>query len=348
MGANEVLESAEPKRETEVFIARGSGGWGKGLYLRCTPQRYKVASLTGGGIHPVAKKIAALLNCPVVNAFEEKVELEEMVCVVLDCGGTARMGVYPMKNILTINVKPASPSGPLAKHITENVFVSGVTVNEVNMSNGSHDIDHEESEKKTTNLQAEKTFSSHSSVESGQKEKKLLKLLTFPAFLLSYGMGFLYQAGKEAVNSFLTHVLPLMLGVSVLIGSFSFFNLEKVLSNIVYYSMGNLPGLLIMAVLFSIPIFSNYLGAGATLGQVLIVLLGYEIAQGNIDFIWLFPALFATNVQVGCDFLPTALSMSNCEEKTVRAGLKAVAYSRLITSVVCVLIAYGGAKLAGF
>lgn len=348
MGAEELIKNIEQDNAAEVFVSRGSGGWGKGLYLRRTSKRNKVASLTGGGIHPVAKKIAELLNCPVVNAFEEKVELEEMICVVLDCGGTARMGVYPMKNILTINVKPASPSGPLAKHITEKVFVSGVTVDDVKTSNEPVSMDRNESENEPISIHSEKKLPSLSSEGSERKEKKLIKLLTFPAYLLSYSMGFLYQAGKEAVNSFLTHVLPLMIGVSVLIGSFSFFNLEKVLSNIVYYSMGTLPGLLIMAILFSIPIFSNYLGAGATLGQVLIVLLGYEIAQGNIDFIWLFPALFATNVQVGCDFLPTALSMSDCEEKTVRAGLKAVAYSRLITSIVCVLVAYFGAKLAGF
>lgn len=344
MNEAKVIQPNVNINEPCVFVSRGNGGWGKGLYLRRNGKRNLIASLTGGGIHPVAKKIGELLDCPVIDAFEEKVDLEEMLCVVLDCGGTARMGVYPMKKILTINVKPASPSGPLVQHITEDVFVSGVTVNDVKVAIN------EDVQKPHDNIVQKddiKPFQHVTNSNHAKKENDSLKILTLPAKAVAYSMGFIYQAGKEAVNSFITHVLPLMLGISAIIGTFHLLNLESVLSTLTRYTMGNLLGLVMMAIIFSIPIFSNYLGAGATLGQVLVVILGYQIALGNVDFIWLIPALFATNVQVGCDFLPTALSMSNSEKRTVRAGLKAVAYGRLITSVISVLIPYFLALLIG-
>jgi sorbitol-specific phosphotransferase system component IIBC len=85
-----------------------------------------IYSVTGGGIHPVAQKIADLTGGKPFDGFNSKAGFEEIACVVIDCGGTARVGVYPMKGIPTIDVYPASPSGPLAKHINEQNFVSGV------------------------------------------------------------------------------------------------------------------------------------------------------------------------------------------------------------------------------
>ena len=44
-----------------VKISRGSGGWGGPLVVEPTMQRNKIVSVTGGGIHPVAQRIACLL-----------------------------------------------------------------------------------------------------------------------------------------------------------------------------------------------------------------------------------------------------------------------------------------------
>jgi sorbitol-specific phosphotransferase system component IIBC len=48
---------------------------------------------------------------------------KQIACVVIDCGSTARIGVYPMKRLLTVDVKPSFPSGPLMQSIKEDIFV---------------------------------------------------------------------------------------------------------------------------------------------------------------------------------------------------------------------------------
>ena len=54
---------------------------------------------------------------------------------VIDCGGTARCGTYPRIGIPTINVKVMSPSGPLSKFMTEDIFISGVSINDIELLN---------------------------------------------------------------------------------------------------------------------------------------------------------------------------------------------------------------------
>jgi PTS system glucitol/sorbitol-specific IIC component len=77
-----------------IFVDGGKG-WGGPLYLKEEGTRKVVASVTGGGIHPVAAKISELLGVPAVDGFNTKVEPEDMIVAVVDCGGTARCGVYP-------------------------------------------------------------------------------------------------------------------------------------------------------------------------------------------------------------------------------------------------------------
>lgn len=92
-----------------------------------------IACITGGGIHPVAQRIAELTGGEAFDAFKSTVKFDKMACAVIDCGGTARVGVYPMKGVPTVDVHGASPSGPLMRFITEENFVSGVTVDDVTL-----------------------------------------------------------------------------------------------------------------------------------------------------------------------------------------------------------------------
>ena len=109
-----------------VTVNRGRGGWGGPLTITPTDERPLVASVTGGGIHPVAERIAELTGGKAVDGFSGAAPFDKIAVAVIDCGGTARIGVYPMKKVLTVDVNAASPSGPLARFITEDLFVSGV------------------------------------------------------------------------------------------------------------------------------------------------------------------------------------------------------------------------------
>ncbi len=109
-----------------VKVSKGSRGWGGPLTIQPKAGREYVVSITGGGIHPVAQRIAEMTGGIPFDGFKSKVEFNQMACVVIDCGGTARVGVYPMKKVPTIDVHPTMPAGPLMMFITEDVFVSGV------------------------------------------------------------------------------------------------------------------------------------------------------------------------------------------------------------------------------
>ena len=89
-----------------VKIVAGTGGWGGPLVLVPTEIRNKIVSVTGGGVHPLAAKIAEMTGCTAVDGFSTGVPDEEILLAVVDCGGTARCGVYPKKGILTANVLP--------------------------------------------------------------------------------------------------------------------------------------------------------------------------------------------------------------------------------------------------
>lgn len=83
-----------------ITITRGSAGWGGPLTIKPTEKCYKVISVTGGGIHPVAAKIAEMTGGEAVDGFSTGVPDEEVMIAVVDCGGTARCGVYPKKKFL--------------------------------------------------------------------------------------------------------------------------------------------------------------------------------------------------------------------------------------------------------
>src|SRR5512138_154345 len=117
---------AEEKKYRKVRIEKGPKGWGGPLVIEPKPGRDLIYSVTGGGIHPLAQKIADMTGGRAFDGFRSKAAFEEIAVAVIDCGGTARVGVYPMKKVPTVDIYPTSPSGPLMRFITEEYFVSGV------------------------------------------------------------------------------------------------------------------------------------------------------------------------------------------------------------------------------
>lgn len=115
----------------KIVIQPGPGGWGGPLNVEPTPERNVIASITGGGIHPVAQKIAELTGGEAKDGFRGGVPFDKIACAVIDCGGTARVGVYPMKKVPTVDIYPTKPAGPLFRFITPEYFVSGVRVEDL-------------------------------------------------------------------------------------------------------------------------------------------------------------------------------------------------------------------------
>lgn len=122
---------AEEKKYHKVRIKKGPKGWGGPLVIQCKPGRDLIYSVTGGGIHPLAQHIANLTGGRPFDGFKSKAGFDEIAVAVIDCGGTARVGVYPMKKVPTVDIYSTSPAGPLMRFITEEYFVSGVRLEDV-------------------------------------------------------------------------------------------------------------------------------------------------------------------------------------------------------------------------
>lgn len=316
-----------------VKIVKGPSGWGGPLVIEPTEKRNKIVSITGGDIHPIAKAIADLTNGELVNGFKTGVADEEIAVVIVDCGGTARCGVYPKKRVPTVNVLPVGQSGPLAKFIVEDIYVSDVNEKCITLFNGELKNNNIAA---TTHIENEKRVNTDTSVKGGSKVNILTKIGKGVGGVVSK----FYQAGRESIDSVIKNVLPFMAFVSMLIGIILKSGIGDVIANTVSPFAGTLPGLLIISIVCAIPVLSPLLGPGAVIAQVVGVLVGVEIGKGNIPPQYALPALFAIDPQVGCDFIPVGLSLGEAEPETVEIGVPAILFSRLITGPLSVVIAY--------
>lgn len=328
-----------------VFVEPGNNGWGVGFTLTPSDKKNKVVSVTGGGIHPVAQRIADLTGAEAWDGFKNQVPEDEMLCAVIDCGGTARIGVYPMKRIPTVDILPSSPSGPLAKHITEDIFVSGVKPESIKLTD----------EQAVPQAAAEATVIEEKPAQSEEKfEEKYAKAKEEHAkenakkdgFLVRFSrgiggvMGVFYQSGRDAVDMLLKNIIPFMAFISMMIGIINYTGIGDLIAKVLSPLAGSLPGMIVLALICSIPILSPILGPGAVISQVIGVLIGTQIANGSIPVQYALPALFAINAHVGCDFIPVGLSLGEAKPETVQVGVPAILYSRMLTGFTAVILAY--------
>lgn len=322
-----------------VIVSKGTKGWGGPLTLAPSGKKQIVASVTGGGIHPVAKKIADALGVQAKDGFNEKVDPEEMICAVIDCGGTARCGVYPKLDVMTVNLHSTTPSGPLMKFINEKNFVSGVTVDNVQIADATGVIEPEVSAASEEPAKEEKMPTAETT-EPAEEKKGLLGIINRIGRSVGNVVGIFYQAGRDTIDMVIKNILPFMAFVSMLVGLINYTGIGNAIAAAVKPLSGNIVGLIILSVICSIPILSPVLGPGAVIAQVVGVLLGVEIGKGTIPPAMALPALFAINSQAGADFVPVGLTLAEAEPYTVEVGVPAVLFSRLLTGPVSVLIAW--------
>lgn len=329
----------------KILVKKGSNGWGRGLEILPEGKKTKIISVTGGGIHPVAQRMADLSGAVAVDGFKNAVPEDEILAAVIDCGGTARIGVYPMKRIPTVDVLPSSPSGPLSKFITEDIFVSGVRPDDIEVISQSDEAQVvRESVSATSGKSEEPTEEDFQTKYARAKEehKATRKDGALVAFSRGIGriMGIFYQAGRDAVDMLLKNIIPFMAFISMLIGIINYTGVGDMIANLLAPFSDSLVGLIGIAFICSLPFLSPILGPGAVIAQVVGVLIGTQIAAGTIPVTYALPALFAINAQVGCDFIPVGLSLGEAKPETVQIGVPAILYSRVVTGALAVVIAW--------
>lgn len=295
-----------------IRIERGPGGYGGPLEIEPTEEKHTVVYMTGGGTVPEPlDKIIRLSGMTAVNGFTDSVPDEETALAIIDCGGTLRCGIYPSKNIPTVNILPTGKSGPLAKYITPDIYVSGVTSAQVSSPEGIAD--------------------------SSEKRKRP------PLTAVSAGVGRVvscfYQAARDAIKTIIEMLLPFMAFAALFIGIVKGTGLGEILADALLPLSHTVLGFLVLGIICSVPGLSALLGAGAVAAQIFAAFIGGYIASGVIPPSLSLVALFAINCQCACDFIPVGLSLEEADEKTVQVGTMSVTYSRFLTGWLRVVIA---------
>ncbi|MFV0458439.1 MAG: PTS glucitol/sorbitol transporter subunit IIB [Actinomycetales bacterium] len=337
-----------------VRVSHGNGGWGSGLTIEPTEHKNVILSVTSGGIHPVAARIAELTGGEAVDGFTNHVADDKVACAVINCGGTARIGVYPKKRIPTVDVFPGEPGGPLAQFITDDIFVSAVGVNDIELLDGAAVAATSRAAQESAGTagapdtargagsgQQDKVAAAKAAARKDQPAQK-----GFAGFVVGFGgwigmvINTLLASGRQAVKLIISTILPFMAYVSLLIGIVNYTGLSQAIAAGVSPLASNPFGLILLGVITGLPFLSPILGPGAALAQVVGVLMGTQIAQGALPVQYALPTLFAIDGQVGCDFVPVGLSLGEAEPETVEVGVPAVLFSRMITAPAAVAIAY--------
>lgn len=325
------------KKYKAVRISQGVGGWGGPLVIEPTEQRNKIVSVTGGGIHPVAAHIARLTGGEAVDGFRSPPVESEMAVVVVDCGGTARCGVYPRKRIPTVNLTPVGQAGPLAQFITEDIYVSGVKPENVTLADGSEPV--------TVAGEAQAALAGGMPPEPAAQvqtnEGGIVGFISSVGRVMGRVVGVFFNAGRRTIDQVVRNVLPFMAFVTMLIGLILYTGIGDVLAQPMGPLANNIIGLLVISAICGLPFLSPILGPGAVIAQVIgVAIIGPQIANGTIAPAMALPALFAYNTQVGCDFVPVGLALGEAKPKTIEIGVPAVLISRQIMGPVSVLIAW--------
>ncbi|WP_312095521.1 glucitol/sorbitol-specific PTS transporter subunit IIBC [Niallia sp.] len=325
-----------------IKIKKGNGGFGGPLTVTPTEQKNKIVYITGGGAKPdIVDKIVELTGAEPVNGFKTSVPDEQIAIAIIDCGGTLRCGIYPQKRIPTINIMPTGKSGPLAKFITEDIYVSAVGLNQIELVENTAILENASAvEKEEDTPKKEYKYSSDKKISQTLAENHKQGLLTKIGLGAGKVISTFYQAGREAVQTLINTIIPFMAFVSLLIGIIQGSGVGNLFAKLMSPLAGNLIGLLLIGFICSLPFLSPLLGPGAVIAQIIGTLIGVEIGKGNIPPNLALPAVFAINTQCAADFIPVGLGLAEAEAETVEVGVPSVLYSRFLIGVPRVFVAW--------
>ena len=324
-----------------IKIKKGNGGFGGPLTVTPQEGKDKLIYITGGGAKPdIVDKIVELTGCEAVNGFKTSVPEEEIFLAIIDCGGTLRCGIYPQKRIPTINVMPVGKSGPLAKFITEDIYVSAVGLAQIEAADGEVVKATEPASTEESKEERQFKYSADKKITQTTEKDGQMSLLTKIGMGAGKVVNTFYQSARDAVQTVINTILPFMAFVALLIGIIQGSGIGDIFAKFMTPLAGTGLGLVLIGFICSLPFLSPLLGPGAVIAQVIGTLIGVEIGKGNIAPSLALPALFAINTQGACDFIPVGLGLAEADPETVEVGVPAVLYSRFLTGVPRVLIAW--------
>lgn len=339
----------QSSRFRSITITRGDGGYGGPVTVTPTEDRHIVLYMTSGGIRPEPlERILELSGMTAVNGNLEVCPDEKVALAIIDCGGTLRCGIYPGKGIPTVNILATGRSGPLAKYMTEALYVSAVTSAEVSLAASelsAADVPKTDDAAPdfSANSSPEQKYSGNHSPRANHTSdvllpEKLQKLLS-PAASVSRIINVFYQSARDAVTTCLNSLLPFMGFAALFIGICRGSGLTEFLAGLIEPMGSSLAGLFLIGIICSVPALSAILGAGAVAAQMFSAVIGNLITVGGIAPALALPALFAINCQCACDFIPVGLGMMEARTETVSLGTTTVTLSRFLSGWLRILIA---------